>query len=87
MNKLIIMQKEIFEDDTKRKMVCVEQTSHNKIKEISKETGYTLFEVTSLLLRFALKNVEISNKQTVFEEEIKEEEVEEVEQEDNQLWG
>lgn len=52
-------RKHIMEDSKKRKMVHVKSTTHAQITRLADETGYSVTDLTDILLCDALARVEL----------------------------
>lgn len=51
--------KPIVEDNKKRKMVPIRSTTHAQIAQLAHETGYSITDLTDMLLCDALARVEL----------------------------
>ncbi len=52
-------RKHIIDDSKKRKMVHIKAKTHAEITKLSYETGYSVTDLTDILLRDALARIEL----------------------------
>jgi len=67
MSKLIIKKKKMYtsKSDANRRMLQVDPAVHDKLKELSWESRYSMKELASTLLDYAIENTIIEEEENV----------------------
>ncbi|MGX8835297.1 hypothetical protein ACWG0P_13940 [Amedibacillus sp. YH-ame6] len=58
--KLIISKRDcVMDEQKKRKMIEIKNSTHHQIKCIAKETGNSIVDIAEMLIDYALENLEV----------------------------